>query len=177
MINIIQQIDSYESLTPEQIEEALAAQVLKPESYRTFNQLVRELGDVVLVETMIGAMRAAGLNASADSVIARGIEFGLGQTQQMIDFLGAQLSETFTPEIVAQLKAIGLQSRWQSLGGEGEPPNAEAIADEFDRYAGEQLLNEIKSLCDAAYEAAAVQYRAGNFNSIVSAAQAEWSGE
>ncbi|TWU15955.1 hypothetical protein [Allorhodopirellula heiligendammensis] len=130
MIDAIQSIAGYDSMTPAQIADALAEIVLRAESFETFNSLTLSLdNDVMLVETMVAAMRLAGLNASADSLTTRGIDFGLPAVQSMVDVLATSAPETFTAPIVATLKSLGQQTRWASHGGTGEPPTAQAVTD------------------------------------------------
>lgn len=172
----IQQIDGHADLTDAEISTAFAVLVLKPESSFTYNQVVTELGDVVIVETMISAMRSSSLNASADSFISRGIDFGISQTQEMIDMLAGSLPLVFTAEATATLKGLGQQTKWASLGGTGDPPDATAIATERARHAASLLLDAVRTRSEAAYEAAAVEYRAGRFDTITSAAETSWGG-
>lgn len=128
MINQIQQIDGYESLTAQQIADALSKTTLRLDSRQTFNAITIAFdNDVMLVETMVGAMRAMGLNASADSLTTVGIDFGMPSVQAMVDVLAENAAEVFTSEIVSTLKGLGKQTRWAEYGGTGDVPDAEAI--------------------------------------------------
>lgn len=128
MINQIKQVADYESLMPQQISDALSETVLRPDSFESFNTITLALSnDVMLVETMVGAMRVMGLNASADSLTTRGIDFGLPSVQGMLDVLAANAPEIFTPEVTGTLKSLGQQTRWAATGGVGDVPDAEAI--------------------------------------------------
>jgi len=140
MINQIKSLDGYESLTAQQIADALAALVPKPESFYTFNSLVIALdGNVPLVEGLVAAMRQAGLNASADSLTNRGIDFGLASVPVMLDSLGQAAPELFTSEVVASLKALGQQTRYASLGGSGDLPTADQVTAALARDAIEPI--------------------------------------
>lgn len=162
-------------MTAADIETALSEPVTRPNSLYSFNELVVILDDLTTVETMVGALRAAGLNSVADSLIARGIDFGLYRSQDMLDQLGQLAPGEFPPATVAALKSLGQQSRWASLGGSGDPPDAAAIQTELDRIDGSETLGAIQVRADAAYEAAAVEYRAGNYGTITTAAESAWA--
>ena len=139
MIEQIHSLPDYATLTPEQIAAALGEPVLRFESFYSFNTLTIALdNDVMLVEQMVGVMRAAGLNASADSLTNRGIDFGIQSAQDLIDVLASNAPEIFTTEIAATLKGLGKQTRWASLGGTGDPPTEQAIADALAAYAASQ---------------------------------------
>lgn len=139
IITAIQSIAGHESMTPAEIATALAETVLRPESFETFNSITLALdNDVVLVESMVAAMRAAGLNASADSLTTRGIDFGLPAVQSLVDVLASNAPEIFTAPIAATLKSLGKQTRWSSLGGTGEPPAEQAITDALAADAASQ---------------------------------------
>lgn len=128
MIAQIQKIDGYADMSPAAIASALAEKVAKPESFYTFNSLVIAMdGNVPLVEGMVAAMRVAGLNASADSLTNRGIDFGLASVPAMLDSLSQSAPQLFTTEVVASLKALGQQTRYSSLGGSGDVPTAEQV--------------------------------------------------
>lgn len=139
MIQQIHSLPDYESLTPGQIHAALSESVLRFESFYSFNTLTIALGNnVMLVEQMVGVMREMGLNASADSLTNRGIDFGIQSAQDLIDVLAANAPEIFTTEIAATLKSLGQQTRWASLGGVGEVPDVQAITDALAAYAASQ---------------------------------------
>jgi hypothetical protein len=133
MIETIKKIPNYQNMTATEIEEFLSELVQKPESIYTFNMLCVELKDVILVETLILHMRMNGLNASADSFISRGIDFGLEQTSEMLDLLASNSPEDFNEDIVTTLKLLGKQTRWTSYGNVGEVPSEETIQSVLDQ--------------------------------------------
>ena len=150
MIDQIKQVDGYDEMTPAQISQALAVKVSKPESFYSFNGVVVALdNNVQLVESMIAAMRSSGLNASADSLTNKGIDFGLERVLSMIDSLGNAVPSVFTPEVISKLKDLGLQTRFASFGGVGEVPteaevSAALIRDEIEPIwqAKQAVVNE-----------------------------------
>ena len=125
MINQIKQLADWQTLTSQAIADALAEIVLRPGSFESFNTVTIAVGnDVMLAETMVGAMRAMGLHSSADSLISRTIDFGMPSLQAMIDVLATNAPDTFTVPIVVILKNLGKQTRWAEFGGIGDVPIA-----------------------------------------------------
>jgi hypothetical protein len=146
VINQIKQIENWDRLTADEIVTALSSPVLREDSIYSFNQLVIAFDNVELAETLVGAMRAAGLNASADSLVARGLDFGLQGVQDNIDKLGQAIPDIFTPEWVGRLKALGTQSLWASLGGRGEVPSVEQVQSALDVEADSQARQHVAEL-------------------------------
>lgn len=164
MIDKIKAVEGYENMVPAAISVALQQRVPKPNSFYTFNSLVIALdNDVQLVEQLVGAMRAAGLNASADSLTNRGIDFGLLSVPVMLDSLGQAAPEIFTEGVVATLKALGQETRWKSLGGEGDPPDAAQVQTALDGEA-RRVIRETA--------VATVQSKANAMSSWLNTAQA-----
>lgn len=129
MIDQIKAIDNYKSMDPADIRVSFSELVLRPESFKTFRGVAKLLNNVVVAEQLVTAMRAFGLNASADSLCSdTGLDFGDPITQSMIDTLvAADDADAFTPELGSLLKSFGQQTRWESLGGIGDVPTVQQI--------------------------------------------------
>lgn len=149
MIAQIQQIEGWEQLTANEIHSRLGALVLKPDSIYSFNQLVIAFDNVELAETLVGAMRAAGLNASADSLISRGLDFGLQGVQDNIDVLGQRLPDVFTPQWVAALKALGNQTFFASVGGVGDVPTEEEVSAAITEHKKQLVIDTARTLVNS----------------------------
>lgn len=164
MIDAIKQIDGWQALTAAEIVSTLSEYVQRPETFHTFNSLVIALDqNVPLVEQLVGAMRVAGLNASADSLTNRGIDFGMPSVPVMLDSLASAAPELLKPELVLRLKRLGQWTRYESFGGSGYVPTPEQVTAAIAADTAQQAAAEVS----AWFEARAALIREGLFEATI----------
>lgn len=123
--------------------------------------LFARFDDPQQVETMLAALRSAGLNAAADALSGRGIDFGDPRTQSTLDALGASIPEVFTADVVTQLKSLGVDfaSKWERRTRTAENPHPEPPSEQ--QVVDKQTELLLRERASRAGEAVAEAIRAG----------------
>lgn len=143
VIRLIRSVPGRESLTAEQVRDYLYTPDPKKRSeaqatYSTLGLITvfaeTEENATLLVETMIGTMRAAGLNETANALAAKGIDFSRPEIPPLLALLAQDNAETFTEPRIATLLNLGTDSR--------TPAQRQGFADEL-------TLQEIETAIEA----------------------------
>ena len=105
----------------------------------------KSLGDIfnpVLIQSLLSVVDSAGLTSyrkllETPPQQGGGVDFGNPKAQITLDYLGENYSGTFTPEIISQLKGLGVQSgtNLSFAYPDLETPTLEEIQDLLDRQS------------------------------------------
>lgn len=182
MQRLIQAIDGWEDLTADAIRTALITsdpQRRPTDEARHTAASLAELFGGRAAESMVAALRAEDFPAMADSLVARGLDFGNPELQTTLDDLAASAPSAFGEGTVAALRSLGVDSRspWQRANGDDPEPTVEDVQAGLDAIEAERAKDAIINRANAATSAASQALDNGlSAAEITQAAEAAWTG-
>lgn len=182
MIQQIQQLPDWQTLTAEQIHDALSAETheVRDPTPLTMGEILSTLGmtDGGIVS---GTVRAAAVeNPIIDDarmgLNTNGIMLHTSERQDMIDMLAA--AGSWPDELCDAVKAlrVRMESQWIGLGGDGDVPSVDAISDALAIATLDAAADAIRSRCNDVLAAVSVARDAdgATVQSIAEAANTAW---
>lgn len=196
MIEAIKSIDGWQQLTTQQIADALKATgvtvrpINRAELVHLLNMrgMLRKIVGNVTDEKWEGtvlAMQDVILQVGTDDQ-KNGIRVWFSHITNVSNNIWDTTQVAFAAPFWAMVQAFADQPTMPTMadfeavselggGWKYATLTAEQVQAELDRYAGELSLKGIQDRASAAIEAAAVEYRAGRYDTIVSAGEAAWN--
>lgn len=156
MLNQIQQLPDWQTLTAEQIRDALAAKTyeVRDQTPLTMGEILSTLGmaDGGLVSGTVRAVAVENpiIDDARMGLNTAGVMLHTPERQGMIDML-AVVGE-WPDELRDAVKAlrVRMESQWFGFGGDGEVPSVDAISDAVTEYkdteARQAALNTLQSV-------------------------------